>query len=264
VYGHAPSAISGLLAGVLSKSMLFIMPVVCLRLGITRVELGAFLMIFACFNMLVGSIRMLRQRLLRRFLSFSSIAQTGYLMFSLGMGFYYESDLAYGVGLFLFLIIAAMKCLAFLSAGIYQYYTATQDIERLRGVGNRMPLAALSLSIALAGLAGIPLLAGFNGKWLIFSAALVTGDVFAIVCLIIFMISSVISLGGYLPMIVKQYQSGPQTETMLDNLPQPVKISNWMLVPVGFLCLFVVLVGLYPSPWVNIVNQVMQWMLISI
>jgi formate hydrogenlyase subunit 3/multisubunit Na+/H+ antiporter MnhD subunit len=262
VYGHAPSAVSGLLAGVLSKSMLFIMPVVCLRLGITRVELGTYLMIFACFNMLVGSVRMLRQKLLRRFLSFSSISQTGYLMFGLGMGFYYELEQALGIGLFLFLVIAVMKCLAFLSAGIYEHYTGSQDMEWLRGAGMHMPLAAIGFSIALAGLAGIPLLAGFTGKWLIFSAALMTGDVFAIICLIIFMVSSVISLGGYLPMIVKQYQPNSDAKAQFEDNGQPIMISKWMLIPVGFLSLLVIVIGIYPSPWVNLVDQVMRWMLI--
>ena len=259
VYGHAPSAISGFLASILSKSMLFIMPVVCLRLGLTYEELGTYLMIFACFNMLVGSVRMLRQHLLRRFLSFSTIAQTGYLMFGLGMGFYYRLDSAFGVGLFLFLVIAVMKCLAFLAAGTYEYYTGWQDIERLRGAALKMPLAGLTLSIALAGLAGIPLLAGFTGKWLIFSTALITADVFAVVCLIIFMFSSVISLGGYLPMIVKQYQPDPDIEIFSD---QSLIGSPWLLIPVGVLSLLVIVIGVFPSPWVNLVNQVMHWMLI--
>jgi proton-translocating NADH-quinone oxidoreductase chain N len=264
VYGHAPSAISGFLASILSKSMLFIMPVVCLRLGLSYEELGTYLMVFACFNMLVGSVRMLRQRLLRRFLSFSTISQTGYLMFGLGMGFYYRIDSAFGVGLFLFFVIAVMKCLAFLAAGTYEYYTGSQDIEQLKGVAVKMPLAALTFSIALAGLAGIPLLAGFTGKWLLFSTALLTGDVFAVVCLIIFIVSSVISLGGYLPMIVKQYQPDPDAALSRDQVEQPVQISNWMLIPVGVLSLLVIMIGVFPSPWVNLVNQVMHWMLISI
>lgn len=264
VYGHAPSAISGLLGSVLSKSMLFIMPVVCLRLGISRAELGAYLMIFACFNMLIGSVRMLRQRLLRRFLSFSSISQTGYLMFGLGMGFYYGLDQAYGVGLFLFLVIAMMKCLAFLSAGTYEYYSGTQDIERLQGAGRHMPLAAFTFNIALAGLSGIPLLAGFTGKWLIFSTALFTDDVFAVICLFVFMVSTVISLGGYLPMIVRQYLVVPDVGSLFSDNGRPVKVSNWMLIPAGVLSLLVVVIGVFPSPWVNLVNQVMYWMLQSI
>jgi formate hydrogenlyase subunit 3/multisubunit Na+/H+ antiporter MnhD subunit len=264
VYGHAPSAVSGLLAAVLSKSMLFIMPVVCLRLGMTRGELGTYLMIFANLNMLVGSVRMLRQQQLGRFLSFSTIAQTGYLMFGLGMGFYYGLEQAYGVGLFLFMIIAVMKCLAFLSAGMYEYYFGTQDIELLRGAGRQMPLAAFTFSIALAGLAGIPLLAGFNGKWLIFSTAILSGDVFALVCLAVFVLSTVIGLGGYLPMIVKQYQPAPGSEHLTPAGGQPIEVSTWMVVPTGLLSLMVIVIGVYPGPWVNLVSQVMQWMMVTL
>ena len=215
VYGHAPSPVSGLLAGVLSKSMLFIMPVICLRLGLTNRELGIYLLVFGCLNMLVGSIRLLRQPLLRRFLSFSSIGQTGYLMFGLGMGFYYYSPRSFSAGLFLFLIIAVMKCSAFLSAGMLEYYFGTQNIDRLRGVGKYAPLPSMYLSIALAGLSGIPLLAGFIGKWMIFSAALGSGDIISILALVTFVVSSVIGLGGYLPMIVKLYQ--PSDDQVFSN-----------------------------------------------
>ncbi len=257
VYGNAPSAISGLLAGVFSKSMLFILPVICLRLGMTKSELGMYLMIFACFNMLIGSIRMLGQSQLRRFFSFSTIAQTGYLMFSLGIGFYFGLERAFSASLFLFLVIAIMKSLAFLASGVYQFHFGTQDIEKLRGAGHRSQLIGLCLSIALAGLAGIPLLAGFTGKWLVFSAALATGDLFAFVCLMIFLLATVIGLAGYLPVIVKQYLRDDA-----GAVSHPVSLSWWMAAPVTLLSLLVVVIGLYPEPWLNLVNFVVAWMVI--
>jgi len=260
VYGHAPSSVSGLLAGVLSKSMLFIMPVICLRLGLTNRELGVYLMLFACLNMLVGAIRMLRQPLLRRFLSFSSIGQTGYLMFGLGMGFYYGLDQAFSAALFLFLIIAGMKSLAFLCVGIFEYYYGTQDIEILKGAAKEMPLPAVCFSIALAGLAGIPLLAGFNGKWMIFATAITAGDIFAISCLVIFMLSSIISLGGYLPLIVKIFDTSSESSKVLLYSSSNRRISNWLMIPVALLSILVVLMGVYPTPWINWIDQVINWM----
>lgn len=262
VYGHAPSSVSGLLAGVLSKSMLFIMPVICLRLGLTTRELGVYLIVFGCLNMLVGAVRMLRQPLLRRFLSFSSIGQTGYLMFGLGMGFYYGLDRAFSAGLFLFLVIAGMKSLAFLCVGIFEYYYGTQDIILLKGASKKMPFPAVCFSIALAGLAGIPLLAGFNGKWMIFSTAISAGDRLSIIGLVVFILSSIISLGGYLPMIVKIF------DTTTENLREPVfpslekRVSNWLLIPAGVLSFLIVIMGVYPTPWINWVDQVVNWMVI--
>jgi multicomponent Na+:H+ antiporter subunit D len=262
VYGHAPSAISGMLAGVFSKSMLFILPVICLRLGMTRDELGTYLMVFACFNMLVGSVRMLGQTQLRRFLSFSSIAQTGYLMFGLGIGFYYNLEEAFSAGLFLFMVIAVMKCLGFLASGIYQYYFRTQEITLLQGKGQRMPLVALCFSIALAGLAGIPLLAGFTGKWIIFSVALMTGDLFAIICLVIFLLTTLVSLGGYLPLLVRQYQQPNEGERMDTGRENPEQVSVWLIAPIAVLAVLVIVIGVFPGPWVRLVDYVIGWMVI--
>lgn len=260
VYGHAPSAISGLLAGVLSKSMLFILPLVCLRLGMAWVELGVILMVFGCLNMLLGSIRMLGQSLLRRFLSFSSIAQTGYLMFGLGIGFYYELAEAFSAGVFLLLVIGLMKSLAFLSAGIYESRIGSQEIARLHGMGTWMPWTAVTFSTALASLAGIPLLAGFTGKWLVFSAALRTGDLFAGMGLAIFLISTVIGLAGYLPLLVKQYLPGHADQTVHPDGGSPQRVSAWMLAPVLLLSLLILGIGVYPAPWIDLIDYVLTWM----
>lgn len=262
VYGHAPSSVSGLLAGVLSKSMLFIMPVICLRLGLTNQELGVYMMVFACINMLLGAIRMLRQPLLRRFLSYSSIGQTGYLMFGLGMGFYYGLDQAFSAGLFLFLIIAGMKTLAFLCVGIYEFYFGTQDITYLQGSAKDFPLPTICFSIALAGLAGIPLLAGFNGKWMIFSTAIIAGDLFSILCLVIFILSSIIALGGYLPIIVKLFNTADEKKKEPTFPSKDRKISDWLMIPVTALSILVILMGIYPTPWINWINQIINWMMI--
>jgi formate hydrogenlyase subunit 3/multisubunit Na+/H+ antiporter MnhD subunit len=260
VYGHAPSAVSGLLAGVISKSMLFMMPLICLKLGIQSKELGAYLMIFACLNMLIGSIRMLRQVLLRRFLSFSTIAQTGYLMFAMGIGLYYDLDQAITASLYLFLVIAVMKSLAFLSAGIFEFHLGSQNIDQVSGVGLVLPFPALCFSISLAGLAGIPLLAGFNGKWLVFTAAFATNDVFALSILVIFLASSVIGLGGYLPIIVKQYYRSRHSMIDLDQFPKQFKVSNWILIPVSILTILVIGIGIYPTPWITLIEKIMVWM----
>ncbi len=199
VYSNAPSAISAFLAGVLSKSMLFMIPGICLTLGLTHREIGLYLIAFSMLNMLLGTIRSLNQRHLRRFLSFSAIAQTGYIMFSLGVGMLHHSKAAYAAALFQFLAIAATKALAFLAAGIYEYHLDTSDIEALKGVHRELPLAAYGFSLALAGLAGIPLLAGFTGKWLVFSAALAQGGWITWLGLAVFLLSTLIGMGAIYP-----------------------------------------------------------------
>ncbi len=259
VYSKAPSAVSGLLAGVMSKGMLFLAPTFCLQLGMSYSELGLFYILFAFMNMLLGSIRLLRQENLRRFLAYSSIAQTGYLMFTLGIGFLYRLEAAFTAGLFLFISVAVMKSLAFLAMGVYEYYLHSSDVEDLKGVYRWMSLPAVTASIALAGLAGIPLLAGFNGKWLVFSAVLTSSDPLALVGLALFLLSSVIGLGGYLPMLAVQFRSSNADRSAMAAAHTQVSISVWMALPLISLAALVVLLGVYPSPWLRLINRIMDW-----
>ena len=259
VYSKAPSAISGLLAGVSSKSMLFLAPAVCLQLGMSSSELGLFYVLFAFMNMLLGSIRLLNQDNLRRFLAYSSIAHTGYLMFILGVGFLYQLEAAFVAGLFLFLSVAVMKCLAFLAAGIYEYYLNSSFVEDLKGAHRWKSLPAITGSFALAGLAGIPLLAGFNGKWLVFSAVLKLSEPLAFFGLVLFLISSVISLGGYLPMLVIQFQSPNADRSEMVSASPEGSISLWLAIPVIVLAALVVLLGVFPSPGISLINWIMNW-----
>jgi formate hydrogenlyase subunit 3/multisubunit Na+/H+ antiporter MnhD subunit len=203
---------------------------------------------------------MLGSRHIGRFLSYSSIAQTGYLMFTLGIGFYYHLDQAISAGLFLYLSIAIMKSQAFLSAGTFQYALHTQDLDQLEGVHRVLPRQAFCFSVALAGLAGIPLLAGFTGKWLAFSAAAAAGDLFALLCLLVFMASTLIGLAGYLPVLVRQYLPRKGRMVTLPETDGPLKVSHWMTAPVMFLSLLIVVLGVFPGPWIDWIEQVVKWM----
>lgn len=257
VYSQAPSAISGLLAGVLSKSMLFFIPPICLQLGMDAKELGLIMVISACLNMLVGVIHALNQREVRRFLSYSSIAQTGYLMFILGIAVYYHTPAAYSAGIFLFLGEAMMNGLVFLAAGVYEYHLGIRDINGLKGVYRIFPVQAICFSIGLAGLAGIPLLAGFTGKWLVFSAAIAQGDWVAWAGVIVFLLSTLIGLGGYLPVLFRQYQPGERESDLTAKKP---RITGWMAVPIGLLTVMVVLLGVFPDPWIGMIGKMLEWL----
>jgi len=255
VYGKAPSIVGSLLAGVVSKSALFIYPRVCLELGMNTVELGAFLMIFSFPNMVLGSVRTLKQKHLKRFLSYSAISQTGYLMFVLGIGFYYAIEEAIFFGLFLFLVIAIMKSLAFLSTGLFEKLLKTDVIDSLRGISNHIPIGAFSLSVSLAGLAGIPLLGGFIGKWFVFSAVLEANDGFALFGLFVFIISSLIGLGGYLPLLFNQYRKDEITESNVKITSFFASLSIWITLPLVLLTGMVIALGLAPGPFLSLIRS---------
>ncbi len=248
VYANAPSAVSGLFASVTSKAMLFILPGVVLKLNITSEQMGIFLVCFSIASMLVGVIRMLTQQNLRRLLAFSAITHTGYLMFILGIYFLFGSPQALAAALFTFLSIATMKAMGFLCVGVYEYSFQMKSIPSIKGAFHRTPFIALSFSIALAGLAGIPLFAGFIGKWLIYSAAVSTGAPLVLVGFGVFLLCSILALVSYLTVLIRQFQ--PADEPMADGT---VPLSLWMKLPVGLLGVSVLLLGILPSPLLDAV-----------
>jgi len=244
-YGRAPSSISALLASVISKSTLLVLLKVTLGLGFPARDLGLLLVLFSFLNMTLGNVLALVQRNTKRLLAYSSIAQTGYVMFALGVGLRYDVPAALDAGFFLLLVHALLKALAFLSKGVCHFYCDTTQVEELRGTAQQLPLVAVTFSVALAGLAGIPPLAGFAAKWFILAESITARDLLAYVGVAFFLINSVLALGYYLPLIVKLF-TVPETEEA-----ERLRISPWMGVPLLALGALALAIGLQPAPWLR-------------
>lgn len=241
-YGRAPSSVSALLAGIVSKSTLVVLLRVALGLGVPTRDLGLLLLGLSVLNMTVGNALALVQRHTKRLLAYSSIAQTGYVIFALGVGLRYDLPSAVGAGFFLLLVHAVLKGLAFLSKGVCHFYCDTTLVAQLRGTAARLPLAALTFGVALAGLAGIPPLAGFAAKWFILSQSLPARDGLVYAGVALFLANSLLALGYYLPLVVQLFTppEGPVPE---------VRVSPWMAVPLLALGGLALAIGLQPGPW---------------
>ncbi|MBP9837245.1 MAG: NADH-quinone oxidoreductase subunit N [Proteobacteria bacterium] len=164
-----------------------------------------FIWLLSIFTMTGGNIMAIRQTSPKRMLSYSSISHAGYALMGLvvlGQGglnavtFYLIS--------YLFMTFTAFGVLLHVTAGSEHQYEK-DTIESLRGLGWTHPLSAFIMTVAMLGLAGIPPLAGFIGKFYLFSAA-VKGGFLGLA--IIAAMNSVISLYYYLGIIVAMYFSG--------------------------------------------------------
>lgn len=246
-YGRAPSSVSALLAAVISKSTLLLMLKVGLGLGLPARDLGLGLMLLSFLNMTLGNGLALAQTHTKRLLAYSSIAQTGYIMFSLGVGLRYGMPGALRAGMFLLLTHAVMKATAFLSKGVCHFYCNTTTVAELQGTAQQLPLAAATFGLSLAGLAGIPPLAGFVSKWFILAEGLRAADGLAYVGLGIFLLNNLLALGYYLPLIVRLFTPAP---VGAEGAVGRIAISPWMAAPLLALGALIVAMGLYPGPWV--------------
>ena len=203
-HSQAPSGISAMLSGVVIEAGLVAM----LRALSTLVAVSSswylILIGIGALNMLVGNLMALQQKQVKRLLAYSSVAQIGYMLLGLGIAFYSgQPDGAQG-SLFHLLNHGLMKGLAFLAAGVmlYALHIASGDhapllIEDMAGAARRYPAAALTLSLAVLGLGGLPPLAGFMSKWQIFAAGFETHNPW-MEALVIFAALNSVSLVGLL------------------------------------------------------------------
>lgn len=245
-HGRAPSSVSAMLSGIVIQSTFYAWLKVSLGLGYPAENLGTLLMLLSVLNMTVGNALALVQTNTKRLLAYSTVAQMGYIMFTIGVGLRYDIPDAIQASFFLMVAHAAMKGLAFLSKGICHFYHHTTLVEELRGTAQRQPLVAATFTIAIIGLAGIPPLAGFAGKWFMLAQILRTGDWVTYIGLAIFLVNTVLSLAYYLPLVAILYSNHNPTEDTAR-----VRISGWMAVPVVILGLLVLAMGLWPGPWIQ-------------
>ena len=248
-HSQAPSGISAMLSGVVIEAGLVAM----LRALGTLVAVSStwylLLIGIGALNMLVGNLMALQQKQVKRLLAYSSVAQIGYMLLGLGIAFYSgQPDGAQG-SLFHLLNHGMMKGLAFLSAGVilYALYIASGDhgpllIEDLSGAARRYPLAALTLSLAVLGLGGLPPLAGFMSKWQIFAAGFETRNPWLEALVIFAALNSVLSLAYYVPLINAMYRLEPS-----EKVKNGVGMPRVMVIPLLILGLAIVVIGVWPS-----------------
>lgn len=206
VYQGAPAPVTALIATV-SKIGVF---AVLLRFGLT-VQLDTQSLTFTIFavlaiiSMIAGNFLALQQQNMKRLLAYSSIAHFGYLLvaFLPGNNAGVEAAVFYLLA-YSITILAAFGIVTVLS-------TQQRDAEELyqyRGLFWRSPVMAVVLTVALLSLAGIPLTAGFIGKFMLLTTGVeekLWAPVFVLVA------TSVVGVYYYLRVISALFAEAPET-----------------------------------------------------
>jgi len=210
----APTPVSGLLHAVaVVKSGVF---------GIARVVLDVYgveltgtlgmglpLAVVAAATLLLASVIALRQDNLKRRLAYSTVSQLSYIVLGIAV---LDPQSIVG-GLLHIPAHAFMKLTLFFTAGAIHVETHTDDISEMAGIGKRMPLTMLAFGVAAAGMAGIPLVAGFVSKWYLLIGSVSAGQtVFAVALLL----SGVLNIAYFWPVF---YQAFFESEDAADAKP---------------------------------------------
>jgi len=215
-YDGAPVAVAAYLSIVPKIGAIFALAQVVRDLPAGLIAWPLALAALAAVSMTWGNLAALPQTNVVRLLAYSSVAQAGY--FLLGVVAIGRSDLAIRALIVFAAAYAAMNLGAFaVIAG------AGRDLAALRGLGRVSPWAGGALVLFLLSLVGVPPLAGFVGKALLFGAALDAGFAWLTVVAIL---NSVLSLAVYLRIVVVLYQP-----------PQGLRRPTGMVAVVGGIAL---------------------------
>ena len=202
--------------------------------------------ILAIMTMTIGNVAAIMQKSLTRMLAYSSIAHAGYILIGLAVSPY--SSLGLQGSLYQILNHAVMKGMAFIAVTGIVTTLAVTNLDKLKGLGRRMPITALGLTISLLALAGVPPLAGFWSKIMLFGGALEAGSVvwWATWLAIAGVLNSALSLAYYGWIIRKMYFEG-ETEK---RVSEPKSI----IAVIVFSIIFLVGFGIYSDPIIKFVE----------
>ncbi len=246
-YEGAPQPITALLAAATKKAG-FAAAIRILIMGMAALHLdwALALGVVAIMTMTVGNVAAIMQKNLSRMLAYSSIGHAGYILIGLAVAPY--STMGLQGSLYHVLNHAVMKGAAFIAISGVVVALAVTHLDKIKGLGRRMPVTALGITISLLALAGVPPLNGFWSKLMLFGAALDAGTVvwWGPWLAIAGVLNSALSLAYYGWVLRKMYFEG-ETE-------KRVREPRSVMAVMAFSILFMVGLGVYPDPVISFVE----------
>jgi NADH-quinone oxidoreductase subunit N len=210
VYSGSPSIVTGYMAAVVKLAGLFafmkLFTFVFGEQGYTIWSGALFGLII--LTMFVGNLSALAQVRFKRVIAYSSIANAGYALIAV-----LTQDIASLWNLWVYLLGYGLSIVALLV--IAQWVNDDEDrIDAFKGIARRKPFVGVVMITALLSLAGVPPLAGFFGKFMVFSAAF---DQYPVL-IIIAVINSAIGIYYYLKLVVVALSEPDQEQVTLEPL----------------------------------------------
>lgn len=216
---------------------------------------AAALVVMAALSTLLGNLAALPQRNLKRLLGYSSIGHAGFLLMGLSClvideqwgAFFTERGVQ---ACLIYLVVYLLSTLlAFYIISRYEEEIGGVDYKAYSGLAQRSPLLAFGMLISFVSLAGIPPLAGFLGKFGIFSAIWEVGH-YGLV--IIAVISAVAGLYYYLGVVRAMYWNPAPSEDAT------IPVGGGSKLIIGVLCTLIIVLGVWHKPIEAIVSPVLS------
>jgi NADH-quinone oxidoreductase subunit N len=190
------------------------------------------LLVITIITLFIGNITALYQQSFKRMLAFSSISHAGYLLFAIvALGassansvFIYAT--AYSVA----------SIIAFGALILVQQQSGSDNFESFNGLSKNNPFLAFVLTVAMLSLAGIPLTAGFIGKFFMFTGAL---RQYQLLLVIVAVINAIISIFYYFRVIIAMYFRDAERNELV--------VPVYYKLVLGLAAIATIFIGVYPD-----------------
>lgn len=238
VYQGSPAPVSAFLAaGAKAAAFAVFLRVYLTAFGPIAARWEPVVWFSALLTMVVGNFAALAQTNVKRLLAYSSIAHAGYILVAVTA----HSVIGTAAAMFYLAAYVAMNVGAFT---VVVYFSRRGeryvDIQDLAGLGTRKPVLAALFSIFLLSLIGVPLTAGFFGKFYVFRAALQADLAWLTV---LGLLNSAVSVYYYLRILVVMYMQEPSATTEdLPPVPPGTQATLWASAAAT------IVLGVFPSP----------------
>ena len=256
VYEGASTPVSVLLATGSKKmglavfiKVFLVMFVVAQALGTVIEPMQYLFALLAGITMTIGNIVAIAQTNIKRMLAYSSVAQAGYILIVMAV----MSEYALTGGIFHMFTHVFMKGGAFLVVGALICAGVGEKISDYNGLAKRAPWLAFAMMIFLMSLAGVPPLAGFTSKFVLFSGAIYDeGGVITqwIPLAFVAILNSAISLYYYVKVIRAMYIERPAK-----GADAGLKLPVTFCIAIALCAVLVVVLGIYPTPILDLCAQ---------
>ncbi|UCC97619.1 MAG: hypothetical protein JSW66_17465 [Phycisphaerales bacterium] len=169
----APASVMALLPAAIDK-LLGIYLLIVITQGIfdlNSAALTTLLSVIGSATVIIAVMIAMVQHNLKKLLSYHAVSQVGYMILGIATG----TGVGIAGGVFHMLNNAIYKCCLFLCGGAVEQEAGTPELDRLGGLGKRMPITFATCLIAALSISGIPPLNGFVSKWMIYQGVIQMG-----------------------------------------------------------------------------------------
>lgn len=206
--------------------------------------------VVAALSLVLGNVAALAQKSVKRLLAYSAIAHAGYMLLAIVS----HTQQSIAALLYYVLTYALTTIGAFGVVAVVEHQIGGDKLSDFAGLSRRAPLPSMCMLVFLLSLAGIPPLAGFFGKFYLFSAALAgtTASLSLLWLVILAVAMSAVSLYYYLQVLKRIYVEQPPADAA------PIQISILSQIVLCLIAASIILLGCAPNLLLRLIQNALN------